>query len=126
VNRDFYFIGHGRDQPQVFGVPLVVRITHKQTTGRQLYDDVWQQVNRLVRASSNGAGQTTIVSAMVGANRALDAYVFFAISLLTECRCRDEDERSGYPFALTTVDSTFEWCSQCKWTQFCRGNAGLR
>ncbi len=72
-------MSHKRYRPVVFGVPLVVKLVENVTTCRDLYEDVWQQVKRLVNApaaqNSGAVGNHT--------NRALDAYVFFAISNTT-------------------------------------------
>ena len=34
---------------------------------------------------------------------------------------RSEDIRSGYPFELSIVDQTFDWCGICEWHLLCRG-----
>uniref|UniRef100_A0A914XR81 ubiquitinyl hydrolase 1 n=1 Tax=Plectus sambesii TaxID=2011161 RepID=A0A914XR81_9BILA len=101
-HKDVYFLSHKRSHPVVFGVPLVVELAPNATTCRDLYEDVWRQVKRLVNApaaqNSGALGNHT--------NRALDA---------------DEGRHDDYPFTLKLVDENFEHCSKCEWFQFCYG-----
>lgn len=100
--NDSYLLGATRGCTiRLFGVPLFVRFLQGKTTGMELYEEVWFQVSRFLR---NGGSDRT--QRAKGTNRAVDA---------------GEDIRSGYPFDLCTVDQSFEWCSHCPWSAFCRG-----
>lgn len=100
--NDTYLLGStGGCTVRIFGVPLVIRFSPGKTSGAELYEEVWLQVSRLLQNGSSERPQK-----VKGANRAIDA---------------GEDIRSGYPFDLCTVDSSFEWCSKCDWPAFCRG-----
>uniref|UniRef100_A0A1I7ZCM3 Ubiquitin carboxyl-terminal hydrolase 48 n=1 Tax=Steinernema glaseri TaxID=37863 RepID=A0A1I7ZCM3_9BILA len=83
--------------PELFGVPLVLPFIQGRTTAAELYEEVWRQVSRLINSPSG-----------TSSNRAVDA---------------SEDLRSGYPFELLTVDSSYEWCNRCHWSKLCRGCA---
>ncbi|TKR77391.1 hypothetical protein L596_018374 [Steinernema carpocapsae] len=98
--RNVYFMkSTDGSEPELFGVPLVLPFIQGRTSAAELYEEVWRQVSRLMNAAPNSAN---------AANRAIDA---------------SEDLRSGYPFQLLTVDSSYEWCNRCHWSQFCRGCA---
>lgn len=99
--NDTYLLGATRGcTVRVFGVPLVVRFVPGKMTGAELYEEVWLQVSRFLQNGPFDKPQR------LNANRAIDA---------------GEDIRSGYPFDLCTVESSFEWCSRCSWPAFCRG-----
>ncbi|KAK0416556.1 hypothetical protein QR680_012559 [Steinernema hermaphroditum] len=83
--------------PELFGVPLVLPFIQGRTTAAELYEEVWRQVSRLINWPSG-----------TSSNRAIDA---------------SEDLRSGYPFQLLTVNSSYEWCNRCHWSMLCRGCA---
>ncbi|VDK88939.1 unnamed protein product [Litomosoides sigmodontis] len=100
--NDSYLLGATRGcTARVFGVPLILRFTPGKTTGSKLYEEVWLHVSRFLKNGTAGKQQR-----IREANRAIDAA---------------EDIRNGYPFDLCCVNLSFEWCSKCEWTAFCRG-----
>uniref|UniRef100_A0A183EES4 ubiquitinyl hydrolase 1 n=1 Tax=Gongylonema pulchrum TaxID=637853 RepID=A0A183EES4_9BILA len=133
--NDSYLLGATRGcTARVFGVPLILRFTPGKTTGSELYEEVWLHVSRFLHNASAGKQQRTR-----GANRAIDAYdfVLFRANSIFVFKCfvmsrssraevnsihyRAEDIRNGYPFELCCVEASFEWCSECEWSAFCRG-----
>uniref|UniRef100_A0A914EKJ7 ubiquitinyl hydrolase 1 n=1 Tax=Acrobeloides nanus TaxID=290746 RepID=A0A914EKJ7_9BILA len=86
--------------PVIFGIPVVMEFKNGVTTSKELYESVWKKVERLIEPRNNNQPTAS------GTNRAIDA---------------SEDIRSGYPFELSIVDQTFDWCGICEWHLLCRG-----
>ncbi|GMT20253.1 hypothetical protein PFISCL1PPCAC_11550 [Pristionchus fissidentatus] len=98
-NQEAYLLGAATGHiVLLFGVPVMVKPEISgAVTGRSLYDDVWRQLKRFISTPPPSF-----------ASRALDP-------------C--EDVSAGFPFSLSLVDETLEWCAVCPPLRFCRGCA---
>ncbi|KAI1729152.1 ubiquitin carboxyl-terminal hydrolase domain-containing protein [Ditylenchus destructor] len=84
----------------VFGVPFFVNFIQGETTPKELYEEVMENIRRF----SSDSGSSSLKT--LRTNRAIDA---------------NEDARSGYPFSLCFTTEDGLWCDKCDWAKLCHG-----
>uniref|UniRef100_A0A8C4R9Q7 Ubiquitin carboxyl-terminal hydrolase 32 n=1 Tax=Eptatretus burgeri TaxID=7764 RepID=A0A8C4R9Q7_EPTBU len=95
IRMEVYFLSSQKNRPSLFGMPLVIPCD-SHTLQRDLYDNVWAQVERLVSP----------LPPQEASNHALDC---------------DDSMGYQYPFTLSAVQRDGVNCAWCPWYRFCRG-----